>query len=135
MNSPLIRKIDCIQLYVSDLDSGIKFYQDKLGHKLKWRSKDSAGFQMPESDAEIVIQTSRREQETDLLVESVEASVWRLVKAGCSVVVQPFDIQVGKCAVAMDPWGNHLVLLDLSKGLLQTDSVGKVIGNEKAVKS
>ena len=82
----LIRKVDCVLFYVSDLESGIKFYQDTLGHTLKWRTDDSAGFQMPESDAEIVIQTSRKEQETDLLVESVESSVSYLVKAGSTVL-------------------------------------------------
>ena len=38
-----LRKIDCILFYVSDLDSGIRFYQDTLGHKLIWRAEDSAG--------------------------------------------------------------------------------------------
>ena len=130
MKLPLIRKVDCVLFYVSDLESGIKFYQDTLGHKLKWRTDDSAGFQMPESDSEIVIQTSRKEQETDLLVESAESSVSYLVKAGSTFVVQPFDIQVGKCAIVQDPWGNRLVLLDL-KGILLNDSEGKVIGNQK----
>jgi len=132
MNFPLIRKVDCVQFYVSDLESGIKFYQNTLGHKLKWRKEDSAGFQMSESDTEIVIQTSRKGQETDLLVESVVLSVKYLVDAGSRVIVQPFDIDVGKCAIVEDPWGNRHVLLDLSKGVLLTDSEGKVIGNEKS---
>ncbi len=131
MKLPLIRKVDCVQLYVSDLELGIKFYQDTLGHKLKWRTDYSAGFQMPESDTEIVIQTFRKEQETDLLVDSVESSVKYLVDAGSTVIIQPFDIPVGKCAVVKDPWGNRLILLDLSKGFLVTDSEGKVIDNKK----
>lgn len=84
---------------------------------------------MPESDTEIVIQTSRKEQETDLLVESVDSSVNYLVDAGFTVVVPAFDIQVGRCAVVKDPWGNRMVLLDLSKGKLATDSTGRVVGN------
>lgn len=126
MNKPLIKKIDCVQFYVSDLESGIKFYR-ALGHSLKWRTDDSAGFQMPETDAEIVIQTNRREQETDLLVDSVDSAVKRIVDAGASLVVPPFEIRVGKCAVIIDPWGNKLVLLDLSKGMLRTDSSEKVV--------
>ncbi|MCX6655407.1 MAG: hypothetical protein NTY03_09850 [Candidatus Bathyarchaeota archaeon] len=90
-------------------------------------NKPLAGFQMPETDAEIVIQTNRREQETDLLVDSVDSAVKRIVDAGASLVVPPFEIQVGKCAVIIDPWGNKLVLLDLSKGMLRTDSSGKVV--------
>ena len=131
MNLPLIRKVDCVLLYVSDLEAGIKFYRDALGHKLMWRNAASAGFQMPESDTEIVIQTSRKMQETDLLVESVDSSVKHLIDAGSSVIDPPFDIEVGRCAVVDDPWGNRLVLLDQSKGVFVTDSDGYVIGNEK----
>jgi predicted enzyme related to lactoylglutathione lyase len=129
MRTPLIKKVDCVQFYVSDLEQGIKLYRDVLGHKLIWRTNDSAGLQMPESDAEIVIQTNRKEQETDLLVDSVDSSVKYLVDAGFSVVVPAFDIQVGRCVVIDDPWGNRMVLLDLSKGKLATDSTGRVVGN------
>jgi len=129
MRISVIRKVDCVQFYVSDLEQGIKFYRDILGQELKWRTNDSAGFQMPESDAEIVIQTSRREQETDLLVESVDSSVKYLVDAGFNMVVPPFDIQIGRCVVVDDPWGNRMVLLDLTKGKLATDSMGRIVGN------
>ena len=50
-----------------------------------------------------------------------EAEIARIVEAGGSVAVQPFDIQIGRCAVVEDPWGNPLVLLDMSKGRLVTD--------------
>jgi predicted enzyme related to lactoylglutathione lyase len=86
---------------------------------------------MQESESEIVIQTSRKTQETDLLVESVDSALVTLVDAGAEVMVPTFDIQVGRCAVVLDPWGNRLVILDLSKGVLLTDSEGKVVGNEK----
>jgi len=38
----------------------------------------------------------------------------------------PFT-KVGRCVVVKDPWGNQLVLLDSTKGLLNTDRAGKVI--------
>jgi predicted enzyme related to lactoylglutathione lyase len=34
------------------------------------------------------------------------------------VVRGPFDIEVGRCVVVEDPWGNRLVLLDLRRGPL-----------------
>ena len=49
--------------------------------------------------------------------------------AGGKIVVPPFDIQIGRCVVVQDPWGNQFVLLDSSKGLLITDAEGNVIGN------
>ena len=52
-----------------------------------------------------------------------------LCEAGGKVVVPPFGIQIGRCAVVQDPWGNEFVLLDASKGLLVTDEEGNVIGN------
>jgi predicted enzyme related to lactoylglutathione lyase len=68
--------------------------------------------------------------ETDLMVESVEAAVRRFVAAGGRLLQGPFDIQIGRCAVVADPFRNVLVMLDASKGLLRTNAVGRVIGNE-----
>jgi hypothetical protein len=51
------------------------------------------------------------------------------VEAGGSIVVPPFDIQIGRCVVVADPWGNRLVLLDMSKGPLMADARGNVVGN------
>jgi hypothetical protein len=85
---------------------------------------------MPDTDAEIVLFTDRREQEIDLLVDSADAAVERFEASGGVVVVPPFDIRIGRCAVVRDPWGNELVLLDASKGLLVTDADGNVTGVE-----
>ena len=40
----------------------------------------------------------------------------------------PEDIPVGRMAVVSDPFGNPLVLLDLSKGTFRTDHDGNVTG-------
>ena len=126
---PLIRKIDCVRLYVPDLDSGLAFYRDRLGHELIWRTERAACLRMPETDAEIVLQIKDKEQEIDLKVESAEAAAIRFKGAGGKVLVPPFDIQIGRAVVVEDPWGNRFVLLDASKGLLVTDADGNVIGN------
>jgi hypothetical protein len=52
-----------------------------------------------------------------------------MVAAGGRVVAPPFEIQIGRCAVVADPWGNVLALIDMSKGALRTDAAGNVIGN------
>jgi predicted enzyme related to lactoylglutathione lyase len=126
---PLIRKLDCLRLYVTDLEAGLAFYRDRLGHELIWRSATAAGLRMPDTDAELVIQTEEQRQEIDLLVNSADEAAKFIQHAGGKVIVLPFDIQVGRCAVVEDPWGNPLVLLDISKGLLATNSEGRVIGN------
>jgi lactoylglutathione lyase len=127
--APLLEEIDCVRLYVSDLASGLAFYRDELGHELIWLSEDAAGLRMPNSGAEIVLHTERRQPEIDFKVGSAEAAAARFEKAGGKIVAPPFDIQIGRCVVVEDPWGNELVLLDTTKGLLATDEAGNVIGN------
>jgi predicted enzyme related to lactoylglutathione lyase len=127
---PLFQQIDCIRLPVSNLDEALAFYRDRLGHELVWRSDRSAGLRMPDTDTEIVLHTAEHRQEIDLKVEAVDAATARFVAAGGTVLVPPFDIQIGRCVVVADPWGNPLVLLDTSKGLLITDDAGNIIGNK-----
>ena len=126
---PLLRKVDCVQLYVSSLEEGLAFYRDRLGHEVIWRTTTAAGLRLPETDAELVLQTEDKRQEVDLLVNSADEAAKFIEQAGGRMVVPPFDIQIGRCAVVEDPWGNPLVLLDTGKGLLKTDSQGNVIGN------
>jgi lactoylglutathione lyase len=126
---PLFSKIDCLRLPVTDLELALAFYRDRLGQDLIWRSATAAGLRLPDSSAELVLQTERAEPETDMAVESVEAAVERFVGAGGRLLAGPFDIQIGRCAVVSDPFGNILVMLDASKGLLKTDAEGRVIGN------
>ncbi|MEO5886250.1 MAG: VOC family protein [Anaerolineales bacterium] len=128
---PLIRKVDCLRLYVPDLEAGLAFYRDRLGHELIWRSATAVGLRLADTDAELVIQTEEQRQEIDLLVDSADDAAAFIEESGGKVTVQPFDIQIGRCAVVEDPWGNPLVLLDISKGLLATDSEGNIIGNMK----
>ncbi|CAG0937407.1 hypothetical protein TFLX_06336 [Thermoflexales bacterium] len=127
---PLFQKIDCIRLPVSDLDEALAFYRDRLGHELVWRSDRSVGLRLPDTEAEIVLHTEERGQEIDLKVESADGAAARFVEAGGAILVPPFDIQIGRCVVVADPWGNPLVLLDTRKGLLLTDEDGNIIGNQ-----
>ena len=62
-------------------------------------------------------------------MDSADEAAARIEEAGGRVVVEPFDIQIGRCAVVADPWDNRLVVLDMSKGKLTTDADGNVLGN------
>jgi catechol 2,3-dioxygenase-like lactoylglutathione lyase family enzyme len=128
MKEPLFRKVDCLRIPVPELNAGLAFYRDKLGHELIWRTETMAGLRMPDSDAEIVIHTQQEGMEVDLLVASAADGAAVVEQAGGRVVVAPFDTQIGKCTVVEDPWGNELVLLDMSKGSLITDEAGHVVG-------
>jgi predicted enzyme related to lactoylglutathione lyase len=125
---PLIRKVDAIEVPVPSLEEGLAFYRGRLGHELVWRTETRAGLRLPDTDAEIVLQTERPDVNIDLLVESAEAAAQAVVDAGGTVVVAPFDVRIGRAVVVHDPWGNRLVLLDMTKGPLTTDASGNVIG-------
>ena len=124
----LLRKVDCIQLPVPDLEGGLAFYRDRLGHELVWRTQDAAGLRLADSDSELVLQTQRPQPEVDFLVDSVDQAATELTRAGGTVVVEPSDIPVGRVAVIADPFGNPLTILDLTKGRYRTDADGNVIG-------
>lgn len=127
-SKPFFKLIDCVQIPMPNLSDGIDFYGKCLGHSLIWRTKEAAGFRLPNSDSELVVYTKNRGVEVDWLVDSVDPAVQRWRESGGTVVVGPFDIKVGRCAVLHDRWGNEVVILDNSKGVLETDSQGNVIG-------
>jgi len=127
MPNPLFRKVDCLSLPVPDLEAALAFHRDELGHELISRSAGAVGLLLPDGAAELVLHTDERPPETDLMVESAPEAVARFVAAGGTVLREPFEIAIGLCAIVRDPWGNALVLLDSSKGLLQTNSDGNVV--------
>lgn len=127
MGEPLIRKVDCVSLPVASLDDALAFYRDRLGHRLIWRTSTAVGLELADSDAELVLHTESRPAAPEFRVNDVPDAVGRIVEAGGTLLSGPFEIQIGKCAVVADRWGNALVLTDLSKGLLQTDTEGNVI--------
>jgi predicted enzyme related to lactoylglutathione lyase len=126
---PLLRKIDAVTIPVPDLDVGLGFYRDRLGHELRWRNDaiGAAGLGLPGSDSELVLSTRQR-YEPDWLVSSADEAAEVIVAAGGRVVAGPEEIPVGRLVVVQDPFGNVLVLLDLSKGRYVTDDTGRVTG-------
>ncbi len=73
----------------------------------------------PETDAEIVLHRTAgvpSKVEVHYLVDDVSAAVEALETEGCQVLVRPFEIAIGKCAVIEDPFNVRLCILDMSKG-------------------
>jgi predicted enzyme related to lactoylglutathione lyase len=126
---PLLRKIDAVTIPVPDLDAGLAFYRDRLGHELRWRNDaiGAVGLALPDSDSEIVL-TTWQKYEPNWLVSSADEAAQVIVAAGGRIVAGPEEIPVGRLIVAEDPFGNGLVLLDLSKGLYVVDDSGRVTG-------
>jgi lactoylglutathione lyase len=130
-HAPLIRKFDCRQLPVGDLEVGVAFYE-RLGHEVIWRRPNQVGLGLPDTDTELVLQTERPDARVDLLVEDVRAAVERFVAAGGRVVVHPFPIEIGLCAVVADPHGNELELLEHEQGTAPSSQRGDRVMNPRA---
>lgn len=124
---PLFENVDCVSMTVSDLDKGLEFYRDALGLKLLWRTEKSCGLGMKEGITEFVLTTDDNLM-VDMKVANVESAIQLFAKAGGEVKVAPFDIDIGKCAVVADPWGNQYCILDTTKGTYDTDIDGTVSG-------
>jgi predicted enzyme related to lactoylglutathione lyase len=127
MANQLFKNIDCLRLPVSDIEGALSFYRDRLGHDLIWRTPSAVGLRLENSEAELVLHTEGDPPEVDLKVDSVVEAVKRFQDAGGELVSGPFEIRIGQAAIVRDPWGNRLVLLDLTKGVLKTDKSGNVI--------
>ncbi|WP_162458232.1 VOC family protein [Pseudactinotalea terrae] len=129
MDEPLLRMVDAVSFAVPDLDAGLDFYVGRLGHELAWRDDElgQAGLRCPDTDTEIVLSTTMG-AEPSWLVRSADEAAAAVVGAGGSLISPPRDIPVGRVAVVADPFGNRLVLVDLSKGRYRTGSDGSVVG-------
>ncbi len=127
--SGLFRLVDAVMVPVPDLDAGLSFYRDRLGHELVWRNDPigQAGLRLRDSATELVLTTSLA-YAPNWLVDSTDDAVAAVVAAGGSVVSAPSDIPVGRVAVVADPFGNELIVLDLSRGPYRTDDTGNVTG-------
>lgn len=125
----VLRAVDAVTVTVPDLDAGLRFYRDVLGHDLRWRNDavGQAGLRVPDAETEIVL-TTRHEYAPNWLVDSVELAVRVFRAGGGAVLAEPVDIPVGHLAVVADPFGNVLVLVDLAKGRYTTDADGTVTG-------
>jgi predicted enzyme related to lactoylglutathione lyase len=129
MDPPLLRKVDAVTVAVPDLDAGLAFYGGVLGHPLRWRNDDigQAAVALREGDTEIVLTTSHG-YEPNWLVDSADDAAAAVAAGGGRIISPPADIPVGRVAVVADPFGNVLVLVDLSTGRYRTGADGTVTG-------
>ncbi|HKF16631.1 MAG TPA: VOC family protein [Candidatus Dormibacteraeota bacterium] len=114
-----LRKIDCVMIRVADARAAAEFYSSVFGLRRLWEDDTAIGLVFPESDAEIVVHTDAdipSDVEVHYLVDDVVEATKAFVAGGCRMLVEPFDIVIGKCAVIADPFGTRLCILDSTRG-------------------
>jgi predicted enzyme related to lactoylglutathione lyase len=129
-STALLQKIDSIRIPVPDLETGLTFYRDQLGHVLIWRLSHGAGLRMPGSDTEIVLVPQGEDLQVNIQVASADMAAERFTESGGKVLVPPFSTLNGRAAVVQDPFGNIYALRDDRLGELITDEEGAVLGTE-----
>jgi predicted enzyme related to lactoylglutathione lyase len=120
----MLKKIDCVMIRVDDMEAATRYYTEVFGLKPVWSDETSTGLAFPETDAEIVLHRMvdiPSRVEVHYLVDDVIAATRTFAAQGCQILVEPFDITIGKCAVIQDPFGTRLCILDMSKGPRQPE--------------
>ena len=115
----MLRKIDCVMIRVDDVKKAATYYGEVFGLRPNWSGDDAIGLVFPETDAEIVLHNDPNmpsSVEVHYLVDDVVTVVAEYVTKGCQLLVEPFDITIGKCAVIKDPFGIRMCILDMTKG-------------------
>ena len=114
-----LKKIDAVLLRVSDLEKTADFYVDVMGLKRGWTDKEHkmVGLLFPGNDTELVLHCdeSLPDPNVSYQVEDVQEFVKDYRNKGYKVLVEPFDIRCGKCAILEDPEGHSVEIMDITK--------------------
>src|SRR6266567_1984254 len=130
----MLRKIDCIMNRVDDVQAAAAYYAKVFGLRLQWSGDGSIGLKLRETDAEIVLHNDPdipSSVEGYYLVDDVVRAVAHLAEQGCQILVAPFPITIGKCAVIRDPFGTRLCILDMTKGPRPLNLAGSSLESQK----
>ena len=114
-----LKKIDAVLLSVSDLEKTAEFYVDVMGLKRGWTDKENkmVGLLFPGNDTELVLHCdeSLPDPNVSYQVDDVLEFVKEYRNKGYKVLVEPFDIRCGKCAILEDPEGHSVEIMDITK--------------------
>ena len=114
-----LKKIDAVLIRVDDLEQSAEFYIDVMGMKRGWTDKEHQmiGLLFPGNDTELVLHCdeSLPDPNVSYQVDNVLEFVEQYKSQGNKVLVEPFDIRCGKCAILQDPEGHSVEIMDITK--------------------
>ena len=104
---------------VDDVYEAAEFYETVLGLKHGWTDDENKmiGLLFPGNNTELVLHMNKDlpNPNVSFQVEDVMGFVEEFKDKGYKVLVEPFDIRCGKCAILEDPFGNGLEVMDITK--------------------
>ena len=114
-----LRKIDAVLLRVKDLEETANFYTKVMGTRRGWTDNEHQmiGLLFPDNDTELVLHCDPDlpDPNVSYQVKDVQSFVEQYREAGYKVLVDPFDIRCGKCAILVDPEGHSIEVMDITK--------------------
>lgn len=114
-----LKKIDAVFLRVRDLEKSAQFYINVMGLKKGWtdRRHQMIGLLFSGNDTELVLHCdeSLPDPNVSYQVDDVLEFVEKYKQIGCEVLVKPFNIRCGKCAILEDPEGHSIEIMDITK--------------------
>lgn len=114
----MLRHIDRVVLRVPNLPSAIAYYRDVLGLRLVRQEATLASFAMADGPTELIIHTDEDQptEQVYYLVDDVRDMYQRREELKLKFVAAPRAVGRGWRAVARDPFGIVLMLLDRTAG-------------------
>ncbi|MCJ7730833.1 VOC family protein [Candidatus Bathyarchaeota archaeon] len=114
-----LKKIDAVLLRVKDLEKTAEFYVEVMGLRRGWTDKENQmiGLLFPGNDTELVLHCNEDLPDPNISyqIDDVLSFVEEYRLRGCKVLVEPFDIRCGKCAILQDPEGHSVEVMDITK--------------------
>lgn len=114
-----LKKIDAVLLRVKNLEKSAAFYVDVMGLKRGWNDteRQMIGLLFPGNDTELVLHCDENLPDPNISyqVDDVVKFVEEYKCRGYKVLVEPFDIRCGKCAILQDPEGHSVEVMDITK--------------------
>ncbi len=114
-----LNKIDAVLLRVKDLEKTAGFYINVMGLKHGWTDKEHhmIGLLFPGNDTELVLHCDENlpDPNVSYQVDNVLEFLEKYRNQGYTILVEPFDIRCGKCAILQDPEGHSVEIMDITK--------------------
>ena len=118
-----VGKLGLIMVVVKDMDRSVAYYRDVLGLKLLFKQSNWSQFDAgnilvglhPEGDEVKVSPTTG--MSFGIYVDDVTATAAEIKRRGGHISIQPRNEPFGRWALAKDPDGYNIQLIEMARGL------------------